>query len=66
MFNEIYQVEDGSGITFFGNNVDMLYTMLGRPNNQLTDEQMEKIRLIILKYVAAIYRINVKLKSGVG
>ena len=66
MFNEIHQIEDGSGIIFFGNNVDMLYTILGRPNDQLTDEQMEKIRLIILKYVATIYRINVKLKSGVG
>ena len=58
MFNEIYQIEDGSGYIFFDNDADMLYTILGRPNNQLTDDQLEKIWLIILKYVATIYRAN--------
>ena len=66
MFNEIYQIEDGSGYMFFDNDTDMLYTILGRPNNQLNDDQLEKIRLIILKYVASIYRVNVRAKIGVG
>ena len=66
MLSEIDQSEDGSGTIFFENNVDMLYKILGRPNKNLNEEQMERIWSIILKYVPIMYKTNVKMKSGIG
>ena len=66
MLREIDQIEDGSGTVLFDNNVDMLYTILGRPNERLNGVQMEKIWLIILKYVPAMYRTNLRSKRGIG
>ena len=66
MLSEIDQIEDGSGTIFFENNVDMLYKILGRPNKNLNEEQMERIWSIILKYVPIMYKTNVKMKSGIG
>ena len=66
MFNEISQIEDGSGIVFFESNVDLLFSLLGRPVDSLDPEQMERIWLIILRYVSGMYRECVRYKRGIG
>ena len=66
MLTEIERINDGSGTIFFDDGVDMLYRLLGRSHPDLDDLQNEKIRLIILRYIADMYRKNVKEKRGVG
>ena len=66
MLNEIDCIEDGSGRVLFDSNDDMLYTILGKPHKDLGCDQMMAIWLIILRYVPAMYRKNVKIKSGIG
>ena len=47
----------------FDNNIDMLYTILGKPHRDLGCDQMMAIWLIILRYVPAMYRKNVNFKT---
>ena len=66
MLNEIEAVIGASGLSFFDDNVDMLYRLLGRPHSNVSEAQSETILLIILKTVASMYRENMRQKRGIG
>ena len=51
---------------FFEGDGDLLYKILGKPNDRLDIEQLERIWLIILKFVSTVYKINVNSKKGIG
>ena len=63
MLNEIEAVIGVSGPSFFDDNVDMLYTLLGRPHSNVNETQTETILLIILRTVASMYRENMRQKK---
>ena len=65
-FREIEQIGDGSGRVFFEGNGDLLFAILGKPNDRLNAIQMENIWLMVLKFVSSIYRVNVNSKKGIG
>ena len=65
-FREIEGIEDGSGVVFFEGEGDLLYKILGKPDDRLDIEQLERIWLITLKFVSTVYKINVNSKKGIG
>ena len=66
MLNEIDAVIGAPRISFFDDNVDMLYRLMGRPHCNISEAQSEAIHLIILKTVASMYRENMRQKGGIG
>ena len=66
MFREIGVICDEFGFEVFDNSYDMLYTILGRPHVDLSENHMEKIWLVILKSVSVMYKKNMKYKRGIG
>ena len=66
MLREIDQIKQDAGLVACGNGYDLLYTILGRPYVELSDEQMMQIWLVILKCVAPMYKKNIKSKRGIG
>ena len=66
MLNEIDAVIGAPRISFFDDNVDMLYRLMGRPHCNISEAQSKAILLIILKTVASMYRENMRQKRGIG
>ena len=66
MMYEIDQIVNVVGTPLFRHDTDMLFTMLGRRNEDLSEQTQEDIWLVILKYVSIMYRKNLKHKSGIG
>ena len=66
MINEINMIEAGQVPILNDNRTDMLYTILGRSVEGLNIECTERLCMIVLEYVADMYRKNVKSKSGIG
>ena len=66
MLNEIDAVIGAPRISFFDDNVDMLYRLMGRPHCNISEAQPEAILLIIVKTVASMYRENMRQKRGIG
>ena len=66
MMYEIDQIVNVVGTPLFRHDTDMLFTMLGRRNEDLSEQTQEDIWLVILKYVSIMYRKKLKHKSGIG
>ena len=66
MMYEIDQIVNVAGTPLFRQDTDMLFTILWRRNEDLSEQTQEDIWLVILRYVSIMYRKNLKHKSGIG
>ena len=66
MLHEIDEIDDGSGQLLADANNNILFSLLGGPIIGLSESQNEKIWLISLKYISAMYTKNMNAKKGVG
>ena len=66
MLHEIDEIDDGSGQLLAYANNNMLFSLLGGSIVGLSESQNEKIWLISLRYISAMYTKNMNVKKGVG
>ena len=66
MFNDISSVNIGVDNAIRDTGKDILHIILGYPIDGISDELMERIRLIVLNSVALMYIRNTSEKRGVG
>ena len=66
LFEEIRALPDGIGIYILDMERDIMSTLLGRHATNCVIEQMEEIWLISSRFIAMMYKKNLKLKAGIG
>ena len=66
MFESTNEVEVSADFILNECNVDVLYILLGRMVDGLDEVQMEKIWLIALEFVSAMYKGIVKYRRGMA
>ena len=66
MLREIDRICESAGTVTVVDNIDMLFTMLGRLHDGLSNDQMMRIWFVILSTVPAMYRKNMRHKRGIG
>ena len=66
MLEDINDVEMNANFMLNDCTVDMLYILLGRKVEDLSEIQMEKIWLIALEFVSSMYKEIVKRRRGIG
>ena len=66
MLRRIDQICLDAGSVALVDNVDMLFTILGRPHTDLNCDQLTEMWLVVLSTVSSMYRKNMRYKSGIG
>ena len=66
LFDELRDIPGNIGRTVFEIDGDILSVLLGRHVDALTIEQMEEIWMVSCKHIVLMYRMNLKLKAGIG
>ena len=66
MLCKIRDLDNGTNLILNEGRIDLLYVLLGKTNADLDANLLETLCCIVLDGVSDMYKINVKLKGGIG